>query len=316
MTESARDAKADPTQDPNLGSLSARYEAGDRGSTAVGHDTTGGWSYGKYQIATRTGTMKRFLAHVKEADPDLHAALDRAGGEKGATEHSAAFAKAWDKAARDGTLAPLEHGFIQETHFTPQQEKLAAAGLDLTKRDKALSDAVWSASVQHGPDSSVLTTALKNAVDAEKARDTATGHHRTDQQIIDRMDDKTLIDAIYDERGATKPTAKAGDKAGDKTVLKYFTRSSEAEQESVANRFRSERKAAHAELEGDRTAAETDARRPAEHRPHDTSPAAAAPEERRRAAAHYWESRSPRPPEPHADPAPAERRETARPPER
>jgi hypothetical protein len=225
--------KYDPTQDPNLGALSEHYEAGTRGSDAIGHDSTGGWSYGKYQIATRTGTMKSFLNYAKHHDPDVYQALEEAGGAKGAAAHSPEFVKAWHKAAADGSLQPLEHGFVRDTHFTPQREKLAEAGLDLSKRDRALNDAVWSTAVQHGRDTHVVTNALGHLVKAEEAKDAKTGAHRTHQQIVDGIDDKHLIEAIYEERGATTTV-------GHKTVMKYFHGSSQQVQDSVAHRFKSE----------------------------------------------------------------------------
>src|ERR1051326_926194 len=246
-------APADPTNAPDLGSISAKYESGAKGSNAIGNDTTGGWSYGKYQIATKTGTMKQFLDYVKTANPDLSKALEDAGGDKGATDHTDKFVAAWNKAASDGTLSPLEHGFIKGTHFDKQEETLKADGLDLAKRDKALSDVVWSVSVQHGPDTGLVTKALKKLVDAEKAKDKAAKTTRTDEEIVASIDDKDIIDAIYDERGATKEVKQAD--GTTKTVLKYFSGSTDAGQKSVADRFKSERKAAQAELKADRDAA-------------------------------------------------------------
>ena len=44
-----------------LGSLSAKFESGTEGVAAIGYDRVGGTSYGKYQIASKPGTMDRFL---------------------------------------------------------------------------------------------------------------------------------------------------------------------------------------------------------------------------------------------------------------
>ena len=231
-----------------LGGLSERYEAGSHGSEAVGTDSTGGWSYGKYQIATATGTMKKFLAYLKTADPDVAKTLDDAGGNDGATNHTDAFAKAWDKAARQPGFGDLEHGFIAKTHYDPQADKLAKDGLDVGKRDKAVQDVTWSVSVQHGGGANVIVHALDKKIADEQAKDKTAGKTRTRQEIIDSIADADLIDAIYDERSATV-------EKGGKSVLKYFSNSTEAEQKAVLARFASERAAAKKALAADQAAA-------------------------------------------------------------
>jgi hypothetical protein len=54
-----------------LGFLSERFEASSAGSLAIGYDSTGGTSYGKYQIASKTGTMKSFLSFLKANGYDV-----------------------------------------------------------------------------------------------------------------------------------------------------------------------------------------------------------------------------------------------------
>ena len=49
------------TTSGTLGSLSEKYESGGRGSSTVGYDSTGGTSYGKYQIASKVGAMDDYL---------------------------------------------------------------------------------------------------------------------------------------------------------------------------------------------------------------------------------------------------------------
>jgi hypothetical protein len=231
----------------SLGEISATYESGKRGSDAVGNDSTGGWSYGKYQIATKPGTMKEFLAYLKTASPDKAKALEDAGGNDGATNHTDAFAKAWAQLAKMPDFAGLEHGFIADTHYDPQASKLAGDGLDVAKRDKAVQNVTWSIAVQHGPGSNVITHALEKTIAAEAASDKAAGKTRTRQEIIDSISDADLIDAIYDERSSTI------EKDG-KTVLKYFPNSDDAVQKSVLARFASERAAAKKELAADQAA--------------------------------------------------------------
>ena len=71
-----------------LGRLSARYESNGR-PDAIGFDDKGGFSYGAYQIATRTDTMTEFLASLKTHLPAMHAALLAAGGAEAAEAGSA-----------------------------------------------------------------------------------------------------------------------------------------------------------------------------------------------------------------------------------
>lgn len=78
---------------------------------------------------------------------------------------------------------------------------------------------VWSVAVQHGSGSSVIAKALAG-------RD------------VSQLKDADIINAIYDERGAEKL-----DKSG-KTVLKYFSKSTDDVQAGVRHRFEQERKQA------------------------------------------------------------------------
>jgi hypothetical protein len=132
-----------------LGGMAARFESGAAGSSAVGWDSTGGTSYGKYQIATKTGTMDKFLEHLKETNPEAYKRLIAAGPAD--SGKNGAFAQEWKKLAGEGKLQDAEHGFIKKTHYD-----VGAAGVkDTTLKDmlassKALQEVMWSTSVQHG----------------------------------------------------------------------------------------------------------------------------------------------------------------------
>ncbi|WP_271007464.1 LysM peptidoglycan-binding domain-containing protein [Paucibacter sp. B51] len=206
--------------DTELGKLSARYESGRRGSAAIGYDNTGGWSYGKYQIETQRGTMAKFLDHAATHAPEMHQALKAAGGLEAARAGTAEFKKAWVTLAADPRFAALQHSFIASRHYEPLAARLKAEqGLDLSQRSAALRDVVWSVAVQHGSGSSVIAKALAG-------RD------------VSQLKDADIINAIYDERGAEKL-----DKSG-KTVLKYFSKSTDDVQAGVRHRFEQERKQA------------------------------------------------------------------------
>lgn len=129
------DAAAEP-----LGRLSARYESNGR-ADAIGFDRQGGFSYGAYQIVTRTGTMAAFLDHLKTRFALLHALLLAAGGAAAALAGSEAFKKAWVGLARDASFAQAQHGLIRETHYQPCVRKLKAdLALDADARSAALRD--------------------------------------------------------------------------------------------------------------------------------------------------------------------------------
>lgn len=132
-----------------LGGMAARFESGAEGSAAVGRDSTGGTSYGKYQIASKTGTMAAFMQYLKTTNPEAYARLSAAGPADAGKD--GAFAQEWKKLAGEGKLAGSEHEFIKKTHYD-----VGAAGLkdknlqDMLSKSKALQEVLWSTSVQHG----------------------------------------------------------------------------------------------------------------------------------------------------------------------
>jgi len=134
---------------PGLGAMAARFESGAAGSSAVGWDSTGGTSYGKYQIASKTGTMAKFMEHLKATNPEAYARLSAAGPADAGKDGK--FAQEWKKLAGEGKLAGSEHEFIKKTHYD-----VGAAGLqnkslqDMLGKSKALQEVMWSTSVQHG----------------------------------------------------------------------------------------------------------------------------------------------------------------------
>jgi hypothetical protein len=131
-----------------LGTLSSKYESGgDPGR--IGYDSTGGWSYGKYQLAH--ANARRFV----DSSP-------YAKDFEGIAFNSPEFRKKWQEvAARDPKgFEDAQHEFIGQTHFAPQEKKLADAGLDLTGLSGAVRDVVWSTAVQHGPNTDIVKKAF------------------------------------------------------------------------------------------------------------------------------------------------------------
>lgn len=198
-----------------LGSLSAKYES--RGSaTAIGRDNTGGYSYGKYQIATNTGTFKEYMDYLQTANPDAYGRLVGAGGAAAAKAGSKKFDQAWKEVMSNEDVARTQHGFIKTTHYNPTISKLKkSVGFNADKYSGTVHDVIWSTSVQHGASgaASIIKKAIENS---GKTASTIT--------------EAELIRAIYKERSRR-------DSDG---LLHHFRGSTAAVQDSVANRFAQE----------------------------------------------------------------------------
>ena len=203
-----------------LGSLSKRYESGSKGPAAIGYDRVGGWSYGTYQIAARTGTFKNFMAYLRTNNPDIHSELESVGGNDAASRGDAAFQQKWQSLAQTNQeFANSQHDFIQATHYDKYMRKLKSDGIDLSSRSCSVKDALWSIAVQHGSGNKIVHRALEG-------RD------------ISSLSDADIINLIYDERSAKTPGGQ----------MKYFANSTPAVQASVSNRFNDERNTALSRL--------------------------------------------------------------------
>ena len=213
--------KGDPTM---LGSISAKYESnGNPG--AIGNDSTGGYSYGSYQIATKTGTFDDFLDFLEDNYPDQFNALDAAGGSDAATAGTPQFKDAFKNLAKnDPKFGIAQHEFIKSTHYDPACNTIAGTlNFDVNTRSKAMMDAIWSCSVQNGP--SGCCRVLKNALNG---------------QDPNSMTDPQIIQLFYAERGKTD---------------KYFPHSTSGVQASVRNRMVNESRDAIAEYNTAQTTA-------------------------------------------------------------
>ena len=153
-------------QTNELGKLSAQYESrGDAG--AIGYDKTGGWSYGRYQIATLTGTMGDFMRWSSANYPDYYKALSKSGGARAALNGASSFKSTWVILAKDARFSRAQHEFIADTHYAVLAARLKSAGLDLSKRSHALRDVAWSSAVHHGGKTTVFNTCVKLGSDAD-----------------------------------------------------------------------------------------------------------------------------------------------------
>lgn len=135
------------------GFLSAQFESGNKGIEAIGWDSTGGTSYGKYQIASKTGTMDRFLNYLDDKAPELAQRLRSAGpAETGGT--TGAMPKEWKSIATEMPehFEKLQHGFIKGEHYDTARNMIRdKTGIDLETAPPIVKEVLWSTSVQHGP---------------------------------------------------------------------------------------------------------------------------------------------------------------------
>lgn len=201
-----------------LGELSAKYETGGRGpgTVSTGSGDPGGVSYGSYQMATKMGTVTRFVGQ---------AGFQWAQDFQGLTPGTAPFTTCWKRIAADETDAfqKAQHAYIKKTHYDLLAAKiLNDDGLDVNTRSRALQDVVWSTAVQHGGATSIIHKAFASLTCKPSDPDF----------------DKQLICAIYAERGRKKADGN----------LAYFSKSSPSVQAGVAKRFKNEEQDALAML--------------------------------------------------------------------
>ncbi|MCL1985160.1 MAG: hypothetical protein FWG59_01755 [Betaproteobacteria bacterium] len=140
-------------QEDGLGSLAAQFESGKDGISAIGYDRVGGTSYGKYQIASRVGTMNSFLSFLDTEAPDV-AKLLRAAGPANTGSRRGKMPDVWQKIAAEqpARFDALQEKFIHDSHYAPALDAVTRmAGIDPAKLSPAMQEVLWSTAVQHGP---------------------------------------------------------------------------------------------------------------------------------------------------------------------
>ena len=193
-----------------LGSLSAKYETGGRGPGVVstGAGDPGGVSYGSYQMATKMGTVARFVGQT---------GFPWAKDFQGLAPGTAQFTAVWKKIAAEQTadFQHAQHAFIKATHYDLLCAKIQSDNaVDINTRSRAVQDVVWSTAVQHGGATPIVGRAISSL----------------SCDCSDPTYDKQLICAVYAERGRKKPDGN----------LAYFSKSSPNVQAGVAKRFQNE----------------------------------------------------------------------------
>jgi len=149
-----------------FGWLSRMFESAGAGPAAIGWDRTGGYSYGYYQLAEKSGTPQRFLKQFPKI------AQQFTGMQVGSDQ----FNERWKQlASTDPSFGQAQHEFIKQQYLNPYLAKIQKdTGFDLSARSPILQEVANSISVQHGPGSSVVSNALKglpqNVTDEEMVK--------------------------------------------------------------------------------------------------------------------------------------------------
>ena len=227
------DYTSDFNFDPELGSLSARYES--RGNPAtIGWDSTGGFSYGTYQLAANVGVMNEFHAWLARAHPDLESQLAAAGGAAGARAGTEAYKAAWAQVMGTQAGAEAQHEYAVIAYFVPGNRLIKnRTTLDTTQRSVTVQNVVWSSAIQHGPGGArnIFQRAL------------ATLGYPPNEVTATQPTDAAIVRAVYAERRA--------ENGG-----RYFRSSTSAVRASVVNRFHNEEADALRSLEQEIAAAQ------------------------------------------------------------
>ncbi len=203
-----------------IGKLSQQFESGSQGISAIGYDRVGGTSYGKYQIASRVGSMDNFLNFLDKNAPDMAEKL-RAAGPSNTGSRSGAMPDVWKQIAADepGRFEALQEKFIYDSHYKPAVAALSQRSeLDGNTFSPAMQEVLFSTAVQHGPTGAARIFSQAAAKSGEMSAESF---------------NERLIDNIYDIRS------------------EQFGASTPAIQQSARNRMQREKDLAQAMLQKD-----------------------------------------------------------------
>lgn len=149
-----------------LGEFVAQFESGSRegGYDLVAADPeAGGWTYGKYQLASEAGGIKSFLDAVlcRNGSSCLHEdyrpigrALEAAGGVLAAQNAEPAFVDLWAQLSReDRRMQQAQESYHALIVWQPASNLLATLGISPAQTSCGLREAALSIQTQHSPGS-------------------------------------------------------------------------------------------------------------------------------------------------------------------
>jgi len=144
--------------------VTAQYEHGGKGYSAIVKDNYGGYSYGKEQLSTRrlnskkaNSTFDAFLDYAGKKAPYIKKQLNDAGGWQAAFRGTKKFKNAWLKLANQKEFQNVYDDFILDTQVIPvfnRMDQATSVNLDKITRwgsqNGAMQAAIRSAIIQHG----------------------------------------------------------------------------------------------------------------------------------------------------------------------
>lgn len=204
--------------DMTIGKLAAQFESGSKGSSAIGYDRHGGTSYGKYQLSSRAGTVKKFIEYCKTEAPDIAGRLEKTGGSMNTGGTRGKMPTEWKNIAEEqpDRFEALQDKFIRASHFEPAMRAIAEkTGVELQEMPFALQEVVFSTAVQHGPNGATRIISRAMGQVGSSKLDPGANEPETLAKTHE-----TLIRRIYDNRSGQFRSSTESVQAAVKSRLK------------------------------------------------------------------------------------------------
>lgn len=195
--------------------ITAKYEHGGKGNSAITKDNYGGYSYGKNQISTerrngRPSTFDFFMDYAKEHLDYAAVMMDLAGGHDAAYKGTEDFKNLWKKLCEEEDFNRLYDNFILDSQIATTYKKMdMTKDADLDKvttwatSNEAVQSAVQSAIIQHGMNG------------AQKLISHTMGFYKP-------KNPRSFIHELYKARGVKYPKYKNRYKNEEKDVISYY----------------------------------------------------------------------------------------------
>lgn len=134
----------------NIGCLAAKYESnGDVGSVSTGDNDAGGISYGRWQLATNTGSAAAFVNWLQErSDYGKSYGGMLAQFEPGSLEFSNLWT--WIADTDSEGFAALQDEYVKPRYYDAACEVAQNRGVDTDSMPEALKCVLFSNAIQHG----------------------------------------------------------------------------------------------------------------------------------------------------------------------
>ncbi len=180
--------------DYDVEAISSKYELNHQ-ADVIGSDNGGGASYGKYQIATKLGTMSDFIRYLgRNGYGEYQKGLIDAGGAKAALRKDRSFVEKWKSFSNDDIFSDAQKEFLIANNLCPALRKVQnIEGLNLKDRSGEILKSMFSTAVQHGG------TGAANLMRKAWGTD------------VSKLTDEDLIRKLYDARSNPRNFTKIRD---------------------------------------------------------------------------------------------------------